>query len=174
MKSKKIAFSIVLLLFVFAAFAALTANMLFSRIPKNPELALKSFYEREVAEDQMMDPLILAGEPVVSLLAKEVENPNMLHRRYAIGALGNLKSKAALPTLEKLSRTSSEHQIMRCDSLVAIGMIDHAEGLRVAASIESERLQCLWDVVGHHTYSSWLKSGAPRRTYLAALLGWHH
>ena len=29
-----------------------------SNIPETPELALQGFYEREVAEDQIMDPLI--------------------------------------------------------------------------------------------------------------------
>jgi hypothetical protein len=72
------------------------AILLRSNIPETPELALQAFYVREVAEDQIMDPLILAGPEVIPLLERDLANPEMQNKRYAIGALGNLKSEAAL------------------------------------------------------------------------------
>lgn len=146
---------------------------IYSDIPKSPEVALKSFYEREVAEDQIMDPLILAGPNVARLLEMEVSNPSMPHRRYAIGALGNLGSKETLPVLERLARANSEVDYIRCDALVAIGMIDHQEGLRIVNSVKGDGLQCVSEIAGDSEYAQWLKSNAPRRTYIQALLGRH-
>lgn len=146
---------------------------LYSNIPKSPELALKSFYEREVAEDQIMDPLILSGPGVIPLLQKELTNPGMTNRRYAIGALGNLGNKSALPILGNLASKKSEIDYIRCDALVAIGMIDYQEGLRVTNNAREEGLQCLSGIKDDHDYARWLKSNAPRRTYLQALLGRH-
>lgn len=160
-------------LLVITAVAAAFAYARFARVPASPELALKLFFEREVAEDQIMDPLILAGPPVVPLLLREVTNRDMPNRRYAIGALGNLGTKAALESLVKLSRDTSEDPDIRCDALLAVGMLDPAEGLRIATSINSKELDCLWNVADHAAYLNWINTGAPRRTYLEALLGWH-
>jgi hypothetical protein len=114
-----IAISAVLLgLCVWAAIA------LRSNIPETPELALHAFYEREVAEDQIMDPLILAGPEVIPLLERDLANPEMQNKRYAIGALGNLQSEAALPILKSLASAKFEIDYIRCDALTAIAMID--------------------------------------------------
>lgn len=171
-KKAKVALVITIVLLAFTAWFGVS---LYSDIPESPELALKAFYEREVAEDQIMDPLILAGPNVIPLLEKEVVNPDMPNRRYAIGALGNLGSKAALPTLEKLAGTKSEVDYIRCDSLTAIGMIDHQEGLRIANSVKGEGLQCLSEIADNldRDYAQWLKLNAPKRTYFEALLGKH-
>lgn len=171
MKNKlKVALAIAVVLLAVIAWFGM---VLYSDIPESPELALKSFYEREVAEDQIMDPLILAGPSVIPLVEKEIANPDMMNRRYAIGALGNLGSKAALPVLEKLARAKSEVDYIRCDALAAIGMIDHQEGLRVANSVKGDELECLSEIAGDKDYVQWLKSNAQRRTYFQALLGRH-
>jgi hypothetical protein len=171
-KKVKIALAFGIVLFAFAACFGVT---LYPKIPKSPELALKTFYEREVAEDQIMDPLIIAGSSVVPLLEKEVANPDMPNRRYAIGALGNLGSKSALSVLEKLAGTKSEDSYIRCDALVAIGMIDQQEGLRVANGVKGDGLECLSDIADNldRNYAQWLEMSAPRRTYFQALLGRH-
>lgn len=170
-KNKKVVLAISVVLIGLAFWLGVS---LYTNIPESPKLALKAFYEREVAEDQIMDPLILAGPNVIPLLEKEVVNPDMQNRRYAIGALGNLGSKAALSTLEKLVATKSEAAYIRCDALTAIGMIDHNEGLRIAKSVYGERLQCLANIKDlEHEYAQWLELNAPKRTYFQALLGRH-
>jgi hypothetical protein len=146
---------------------------LYSNIPQSPVLGLESFYEREVAEDQIMDPLILVGPEVIPLLEKEVINPGMTNRRYAIGALGNLGSKASLPLLEKLASAKSEINYIRCDALAAMGMIDYQEGLRVTKSVKGDGLQCIAEIASDSDYAKWMKSNALRRTYFQALLGRH-
>lgn len=168
--AKKVALALVAFLLVFVVWvgATLTAS-----IPKTPELALKRFYEREVAEDQIMDPLILAGKSVVPLLENEVTNPAMPQRRYAIGALGNLRSNSSLPVLKRLVYKKSEEDYIRCDALIAIGMIDHDEGRRVFNSVKADIPHCGAETADEHSYSQWLKSNTPKRTYLEALLGWH-
>ena len=69
---------------VLLALAAWLGVSLYANIPGSPTLALKAFYEREVAEDQIMDPLILVGPNVIPLVEKEVVNP-----RYAESTLRN-------------------------------------------------------------------------------------
>jgi hypothetical protein len=86
-KKTAIASASVVVLLVVAAWLAMS---LYSHVPRSPELALKAFYEREVAEDQIMDPLILAGPSVVPYVEKELANEDMPNRRYAVAALGNL------------------------------------------------------------------------------------
>lgn len=170
-KVKTVASAMGIFLLVLAAWLA---AKLIAHIPRSPEAAIKSFYEREVAEDQIMDPLILVGVSVIPLLEKEVTNPNMPNRRYAIGALGNLRSKSSLPILERLTRMKSEEDYIRCDALTAIGMIDYGEGMRVVDSVKTDGLTCLANIAHPQGYAYWLKSSAPRRTYLEAILGWHN
>lgn len=147
---------------------------LISSIPKTPKAAMRDFYEREVAEDQIMDPLILAGDGVAPLLEEKIGNSDMPNRRYAIGALGNLKSRSSLAILKRLAQKTSEIDYIRCDALAAIGMIDRREGIVVWNSIRKEGLECLSGVNNANDYSQWLQLNSPRRSYLVALLGWHN
>jgi hypothetical protein len=151
------------------------ATLLRSNIPKTPELALKAFYEREVAEDQIMDPLILIGPTVIPLLERDLTNTEMPNRRYAIGALGNLQSDTALPILKTLAGSKSEIDYIRCDALTAIAMIDREESLRLANHIAQDEPRCLGEIADglKRDYDAWIESNAPRRTYLQALLGRH-
>lgn len=121
-----------------------------------------------------MDPLILAGASVVPLLIKEVENPNMKNRRYAITALGNIGAKTAIPILETLVRKKSEEDYIRCDALSAIGMIDESEGARIAGDIKNENIFCISEIKNTQNHSQWLKSNTWKRTYFEALLGRHY
>jgi hypothetical protein len=172
--SKKTSIAIAVSVFILVV-AGLFGVSLYSNIPKSPEVALQTFYEREVAEDQIMDPLILAGPGVLPLLEKEVARADMPNRRYAIGALGNLGSKASLPTLEKLARSTVEIDFIRCDALTAIAMIDHQQGLRVGNGVRGSGPACLSEIADHlaRDYAEWLKSNAPRRTFFQALVGRH-
>lgn len=139
------------------------ASVMYSRIPPSAAAALESFYRRDVAEDQLMDPLILAGADVIPLLERDLLNPEMPRRRYAIGALGNIGEPSALPILVRIVQTGSEADYIRCDALSAVARIDRRAAdqlIRAAPSLERE---C----------QMWLDSGSPKRGYLKALLGWH-
>ncbi|WP_210283261.1 HEAT repeat domain-containing protein [Massilia sp. Dwa41.01b] len=120
-----------------------------------------------------MDPLILAGGGVVPILEKEVMDPKMPNRRYAIGALGNIRHRSSIPVLTRLAKMESEEDFIRCDSLIAIGMIDDREGLRVLNSVKGSGLQCFPDATNESSYRQWLRLSAPERTFFEALLGWH-
>jgi len=138
-------------------------------------LALKAFYEREVAEDQIMDPLILIGPAVIPLLERDLPNTEMPNRRYAIGALGNLRSEAALPILKTLAGSKTENDYIRCDALTAIAMIEREESLRIANQTAQDGPKCLGEIADglKRDYDAWIKSNAPTRTYLQALFGRH-
>lgn len=86
--------------------------------------ALNKFYSSEVAEDQLQDPLILAGDKVVPLVLSEIKNKDMPRRRYAIGALGSIGNPLALPVLEGILNDGFEKDYFQCDALEAIAMID--------------------------------------------------
>jgi hypothetical protein len=150
-------------------------RMLYARIPENPQAALTSFYERQVAEDQIMDPLILSGSEVVPLLQQEIKNPQMPNRRYAIGALGNLGEMQSVKILEEIAKSTSEVDYIRCDALTSIAMIDATEAIRVAESIVANSPACISDALRalKADPAKWLSSNAPRRTHFQALLGRH-
>jgi hypothetical protein len=104
-----------------------------------PARALDEFYRSaELAEDMLMDPLILAGDAVVPLVLREVAHPNMPRRRYAIAFLGNGGYPQALPVLRKISEDGRETAIFRADALRAIACIDANEGRWRAATISRE------------------------------------
>ncbi len=100
---------------------------------RNPNEALKDFYEaKDRAEDQLMDPLILAGNRVVSLVINEIPNREMRLRRYAISFLGNGRYPEALPSLETILRDESEIHYFRADALQAIYQISDARAKELA------------------------------------------
>ena len=101
---------------------------------QSPEQAYADFIspDRECAEDQMMDPLILAGECVVPIVLQHVQERDMPRRRYGIGFLGNVGSRDALPVLERLFWDSSERDYIRGDALQAIAKIDLRRGQSLA------------------------------------------
>lgn len=91
---------------------------------RNPRDALREFLQADnVAEDQLMDPLILAGRRVVPLVITEVQRKDMPRRRYAIGFLGNGRYLEAMPGLEKILTDESEILYFRADALEAIYQI---------------------------------------------------
>lgn len=106
------------------------------RYANSPERALAAFYRGPadgLAEDMLMDPLILAGDRVVPLVLREVERKDMPLRRYALGFLGNGAYTEALPTLERILANADELDYFRADSLVSAYKIDRQRGLALAA-----------------------------------------
>lgn len=100
---------------------------------RNPHDALSDFYEaKDRAEDQLIDPLILAGRDVVPLVIEELPNKEMRLRRYAIGFLGNGRYTQALPCLEAILQDESEIDYFRADALEAIYQISPARAKELA------------------------------------------
>lgn len=73
-----------------------------------------------IAEDMLADSLIISGERVAPRLVKEIANPSMPCRRYAIGFLGNIKFNPAIGRLQEILSDSSEQDYFRADALIAI------------------------------------------------------
>ncbi len=137
-----------------------------------PETALQQFYApgKDAAENMLMDPLILAGEPVVSLVMAEIQNKNMPNCRYAIGFLGNGSYRQALPVLEKILNDTSELDYVRADSLEAIYLIDAQRGTSRAAALKNE--SALLGATAQEIING-KRLRHDRRTYFDALLGRH-
>lgn len=95
------------------------------RIFAAPEYVLNRFYtERDLAEDQLTDALILAGPKMVPLLELEISKREIPRRRYAISALGILGDNDSIPILEHILQDKSEKEEFRGDALLAIAKID--------------------------------------------------
>ena len=140
------------------------------RLASSPEETLEIFYHNEGPEDTLMDPLILAGHPVVPLVIERVKDKNMPRRRYAIGFLGNGSYTQALPVLETILQDSSEQDYFRSDALHSIYQIDAGLGIKYAQLHRSESNDL--GKVSQDLLSR--KRLVPEiRTYLDALLGRH-
>ncbi len=87
-----------------------------------------------LAEDQLMDPLILVGRDTVPLVIERIQERELPKRRYAIGFLGNIQAKDAIPVLTKILDDESEEDVVRGDALKAIAMIDLSLGTVIARS----------------------------------------
>ena len=145
-------------------------------IAASPEQSLKEFYSSQGAEDQLMDPLILAGVSVVPLLLDEVANKEMPRRRYAIGALGNIQDRSALAVLEDILGDTSEKDYFRCDALNALGMIDFQRAKKISEMYRQSKVICLSqlsDEMLTTDQKAWLDSNYMRRTFQDAQVGRH-
>jgi hypothetical protein len=89
-------------------------------------------------EPELDDPLIAAGRKMTLVILDAVAHKDMRLRRYAIGALGQIKDKRALPELERILRDRLEFEYFRGDALHAIYRIDHPKGSALALEFESE------------------------------------
>jgi hypothetical protein len=126
--------------------AALTAIEVYRNIPTSAEDAVARFHKAEGAEDQLMDPLILAGPAVIPLLERDLLEPGMPLKHYAIGALGNIGDRAALPVLRRLIDTEAEPEYVRCDALSALAMIDRDAALEAARKAAPPMPPCVGEI----------------------------
>jgi hypothetical protein len=92
----------------------------------------KNFYKEPGHEPELDDPLIEAGKRMTSAICEAVIHPDMKRRRYAIGALGFIGDRRALPTLETILRNAKEKDYFRGDALKAIYQIDDKLGTTYA------------------------------------------
>lgn len=97
---------------------------------ESSEKSLEKFYKYgqdpkdAVAEDMLMDPLILAGKKVVPLVIQEARKKDMSKRGYAIDFLKNGGYKEALPFFKQILEDDYENVFSRSDALKAIYLID--------------------------------------------------
>jgi hypothetical protein len=116
-----------------------------------------AFYVEGDHERELADPLIAAGSAMTMAICEAISHPDMKRRRYAIGALGYLGDKRALPALEKILGSSAEIYYFRGDALQAIYLIDKSLGTRYARQIVNEHDLNI-QVVAEHDYLNNLAS----------------
>ena len=79
-------------------------------------------------EPELDDPLIAAGPPMTPAIVEAIQHKDMKYRRYAIGALGQIGDKRAIPPLEKLLQDKTEIDYFRGDALQSIYRLDQKRG----------------------------------------------
>ena len=89
-------------------------------------------------EPELDDPLIEAGKKMTLVICEAIINKDMKYRRYAIGALGYIGDKCALPTLENILKSKDEIYYFRGDALLSIYQIDKSLGKKYAAEYGGE------------------------------------
>lgn len=100
--------------------------------------AWQAFYVEADHEPDLDDPLIEAGSSMALAICEAVAHKDMKRRRYAIGALGFIGERRALPCLEAILRNREEKYYFRGDALHSIYQIDHDLGSRYAAEVKNE------------------------------------
>jgi len=98
---------------------------------KDAQKFLNYFYNDKVPEEITDRYLLTAGKGIVPYLIDEVQKRDMPKRGYAIGALGKIGDRRALPVLIKILEDSSEIYYFREDALVSIWYLDKALGERM-------------------------------------------
>lgn len=99
---------------------------------KEAQTVLNDFYNDNVPESIIDRQLLNAGRAIVPYVITEIQQKDIPRRRYAIGALGKIGDRRALPVLEKLLDDDSEMFYFRHDALIAIWHIDRNLGDELA------------------------------------------
>ncbi len=103
------------------------------RLFASPEYILNRFYtEQDLAVDQVMDSLILAGPKMAPLLEREILKREIPRRRHAITTLGHLGNNNSLPILEHILQDKSKKEGFRADALLSIARIDLPYAQKIA------------------------------------------
>jgi len=88
--------------------------------------------QKEISEPHIDDILIDAGKKVVLPLSREIKDPNMTRRAYAISALGKIGDERAIPSLLVVAEQRNDNPWHRLLAIQAIAAIDADKGLRLA------------------------------------------
>jgi hypothetical protein len=137
--------------------------------PSADEVMQDFYAAKDRAEDMLMDPLILHSDIVHERIVREVADPKMPKRRYAIGFLGIDGRPEALPALCRILESEGEIYYFRADALSAIWQIKKEEAVRRAAAYVSRD-----DLLGR--FAKEMIAGAHQpyvRTYWQARAGAH-
>ena len=92
----------------------------------------QTFYNNPGCEADLMTPLVEAGPRMTGTILEAISHKNMKLRRYAIGALGWIKDKKAIPALTAILKDQQEIDYFRGDALESIYLIDEHLGLELA------------------------------------------
>lgn len=92
----------------------------------------QEFYNNPVCEGDLMNPLVNADKAMMPVILEAISHRDMKLRRYAIGALGWLKDRKALPALEKILKDETEINYFLGDALHSIFLIDRSLGIKYA------------------------------------------
>lgn len=98
-----------------------------------------SFYNAG-SEVAIAPALIAGGRKMVPHICRAVRDSRMHCRRYAIGALGHLRDRRALLTLETIYADTDEDSLFRGDALEAIFVIDQDLGRSYARNVLAKKL----------------------------------
>jgi hypothetical protein len=99
---------------------------------------LNEFYMLNEPEPLNDLPLLKAGKAIVPYLSLEIQKKDIPKRRYAIGALGKIGDKRALPSLLKIFEDRTEIWYFRSDAIEAIWHIDKNVGEEYASKHTGE------------------------------------
>lgn len=103
------------------------------RLFASPEYIINRFYtEQDLAEDQLMDSLILGGSKMVPLLEREILKKETPRRLYAISALSVLGKNDSIPIIEHILQDKSEKEDFRAAALRAVARIDLPYAQKIA------------------------------------------
>lgn len=124
--------SLALVVLLFAAVDARADDVDYLTGGKRFAKVWHAFYDLSDHEPEIDDPLIAAGRPMVPAICEAISHQDMKYRRYAIGALGYIGDRKAVPTLVGLLENAGEKAYFRSDALLAIYQIDQPLGMRYA------------------------------------------
>lgn len=143
--------------------------------PNSPEDAWARFEDpnRVVAEDQLADPLILAGEEVVPLLLEKLTDPYIFHGAYIYTALEGIGDPRALPAFEQVLLDRNVSKTGRCRALMATLRIHQPIKREVVLNSISE-LDCDDINMERVRNGQVVEVEGPNRSYWDALLGYHY
>jgi hypothetical protein len=103
------------------------------RLFSTPEQVINRFYtEQDLAPDQVIDALILAGPKMCPLLEQEILKREIPRRYFAIVALSNLGNNDSISSIEYILQDKSESENFRGTALLAIARINLPYAQKIA------------------------------------------
>jgi hypothetical protein len=138
---------------------------------RDPDAAMRDFLKGEDRfEDQLTDPLVLAGPRVRPLITAAVVDREMKHRRYALAYLGCAGYAPAQEAIRRILTDDTERDYFRADALEALWRLDRNEGEALAQTYRTRE-----DALGQMAVKL-IETGSPWaecRSWIAALMRRH-
>jgi HEAT repeat protein len=107
---------------------------------RDPDAAFADFMNATGrAEDQLVDPLVLAGPRVRPVVLTALQNPEFRLRRYAIEYLGCARYEPATSTLQGLLSDELQQDYLRADALTALWLMDAINRMHLARQYASRQ-----------------------------------
>jgi len=90
------------------------------------------FMNQSVSEEYITRPLLEGGYQVGYIVMENLPEKEMKNRRYAIGAIGELKFKPAIPILQQILSDKTELDVFRADAFEALQKIGTMQSKEIA------------------------------------------